>query len=153
MQTASGAIVETIPAIYKGSIIVFKGGIYRVKRLNSKSLAVTDVDGKDWKLTLPNEQAWNSVREATPEQAEAFRAEEFTTQTTPERLMRVGNVVTWPDCTHKLGKDKLLVVTKVQPDGAANLVPLGGVLTGEYFRSVPAVKLRKVEGEVHVTNV
>jgi hypothetical protein len=149
-----GAIVETIPAVWKGSVIVHAGSgvVYRIKKMTSATLTITDVEGKEFVLKGMNKPgAWRAIREATKEEQERFRTEEFKRVLDPANVMRVGNVVRWPGAKHPLAKDKLLVVTKVNADGDANLSPLGGTLTGEFFRSVPAVHLEKVnfilEGE------
>lgn len=144
-------VAESMPAIYKDSIIAVKTKsgeeIVRVKRINAKSLVVTDVSGNEGSWKTPY-GFYQYVRKVTEAEADRFRAQE----TKNVAVFRIGNVVRWPSCTHPMGRGKLLVVTKVNADGACNLVPLGGVTTLQYFRSVPAVKLEKVDGDVSVVN-
>jgi hypothetical protein len=149
----TGAVVESIPAVYKNSVITMTAGkqagvFYRIKRINAKSLVVTDVTGHEWRFDTSAPGAWKFIREATESERDAFTTEELSQVV----FYRVGNIVHWPSCTHALGKGKLLVVTKVNADGDCNLVPLGGVLTLEFFRSVPSRLLEKVDGDVTVTN-
>lgn len=143
------ATVESMPAIYPKSVIVVttKSGdqIFRVKKINAKSLVVTEQDGKEGRFATPF-GFYRHVRQATALEIADFVKEEFVLQTAPAKVMRVGNIVRWPAATHSLAKGKLLVVTKTNADGAANLSPLGGTLTGEFFRSVPAALLEKAEG-------
>lgn len=147
----TGATVESMPAIYKDSVVVVqtKSGdhVYRVKKINGKSLHVIDAAGNEGSFPTPF-GFYRHVREATPEETREFTAKEFKDVV----FYRVGNVVRWPSCTHPMGKNKLLVVTKVNADGDCNLVPLGGVVTLQYFRSVPWRKLEKVAVQVTVVN-
>lgn len=149
----TGAVVESIPAVYKGDVITLTAGkqagvFFRIKRINAKSLVVTDVKGGELRFDTSGPGAWKFIREATEEERAAFTGDELSRVV----FYRVGNVVRWSSCTHALGKGKLMVVTKVNADGDCNLVPLGGVNTLQYFRSVPSRLLEKVDGDVTVAN-
>lgn len=149
---ATGAQVESMPAIYKDSIVAIrtKSGehFYRVKRINAKTLAVIDAEGNEGSFKTPF-GFYKFVREATADEKAEFVGKEFSNVV----FYRVGNIVRWPEANHPLAKDRLLVVIKVNADGDCNLVPLGGVNTLEYFRAVPWRKLEKVDGSVTVANV
>jgi hypothetical protein len=103
----------SIPAIWKDSLVRIKadGKIYRVKKVNAKSLAVTDASGKEFTLKGNWHLGVTDVDMSSPE------AQEFVGQELTQTIFyRVGNVVRWPGATHAAARG-YLVVTKVNADG------------------------------------
>jgi hypothetical protein len=126
--------------VYPGAIgfHVRTGKTYRVVSSGTKNYRCTDVEGTEWTMPHPG------LRPAEQAEVEAHAAAE------PEPVFFYeGNVVRFkPGGKAPSG---LFVVTKSTQTGY-NLSPLGGDLTGAYYRSVPAGKIEKV-GAFHVDGI
>lgn len=120
------------------------GTLYQVKKINPKNVKCLAADGRTWNVDM------RRLEKASEADASEFRGKVFERETTVE-LLRIGHVVKFKAAT-KPNLQGLFVVIKENADGF-NLVNLGGNLQRQYFRTVPAQLLEKVEGPITVTNV
>jgi hypothetical protein len=136
MPTATVTPIRPV-RVYPGTIGVHvrTGMAYRVVSAGTKNYRAATYDGTEYNIPLAG------LRPASVEEVEAFTALE-----PPPVFFYAGNVVRFkPGGKAPSG---IYVVTKETTTGY-NLSPLGGDLTGKYYRSVPAAKIEKV-GAFHV---
>jgi hypothetical protein len=118
--------------------------LYEVKKINPKNVKCLAADGRTWNVDF------RRLVKASDVEEQRYRGQVLERETTTE-LLRLGHVVKFKVAT-KPAMQGLFVVTKENPDGF-NLVNLGGNLQRQYYRTVPAHMLEKVDGVITVTNV